>query len=560
MKSYISRLTALFLMMLTAAVTQNASAAGTPAGTVIQTRSKVTYTSASGATIDTAYSNYVNFTVGQVAAVNITPATNAVTTESDSVYVVYALTITNSGNGPDQFMLSSTSSKEWMRVMYFDADGDGTLQSSEITAGAITQTTSIAADASYKFFIRIFAPRDPALNGQTDTTVVNAASVFDDTKGNTAQARTTVHTANFANITSGLTVTPSNPSPGDNVTYSITITNSGNVMASGLTLSDHIDPLLFTFVSATSTKGMVITSGNPIIWNIGTLDPGSSVTVTITLKVNPDLSVGTVLNNSIDVTYSVGGSTFTVSTNNPPAIIGVTLGVEITPLTVSANAEPEDTLSYSIRVKNTGNTKDVLELEYSSTNSYSWSFFKDVDLNDSLSAADTQLANTNGSAGVDVDSITAGDSVRILARLIVPFVQTDQLQEVTTFTVRSAIDAEKTGTTTATTTINIAGIVLVRSVSPEGDQPPETEMTFSVTYQNTGHGAAYNVVVTETEADSMTYTPDSVILNGITKTDAADGDEVTVTTVSTKKVITILLGTLNGQSTPRTITYRATIN
>ncbi len=76
-------------------------AVGTPAGSVIQSRSKVVYSTASGATSDTVYSNYVNFTVAQVAGVNITPSTNASTTSSDSVYASYPLTITNSGNGAD---------------------------------------------------------------------------------------------------------------------------------------------------------------------------------------------------------------------------------------------------------------------------------------------------------------------------------------------------------------------------------------------------------------------------------------------------------------------------
>ncbi|MFA6456613.1 MAG: hypothetical protein WCW40_07315 [Bacteroidota bacterium] len=560
MKNNISRISILFLGVLCTVVTQDALAVGTPAGTVIQTRSRVTYTSASGAAVDTAYSDYVNFTVAQVAAVNITPATNAVTTESDSVYVAYALTITNSGNGPDQYTLSSTSTKGWTRAMYFDANGDGTLQPAEISAGAITQTASVEADASYMFFVRVFAPRDPSLDGQTDTTVVTAASVFDNTKSNSAQARTTVHTANFTNITSGLTVTPSNPSPGDNVVYTITITNSGNGAATGLSFSDHFDPLLFTFVSGSTTQGEVNTAGNPVIWNAGTLNPGSSVTVSITLKVNSGLTLGTVLNNTIDVTYSVGGSTFTVTTNNPPAAIGVIRGVEISPLSVSAAAEPEDTLVYPFIIKNSGNTSDVLELEYASSNSYLWTFYKDVNQNDSLDAGDTQLVNTNGSSGVDVDSVAALDSVQILARLVVPAVPSDQFQEVTSFTVRSAVDAAKAQTATGTTTFNVAGIVLVRSVAPEGNQPPETEMTFTVSYQNTGHGTAYNVTVTETEADSMTYSPNSVSVNGVAKTDAADGDEVTVTTVSGRKIITILLGTLNGQTPAGIITYKATIN
>ena len=217
---------------------QFAYSVGTPAGTVIQSRSKVVFSSASGAIVDTVYSNTLTFTVAQVAAVNITPSSNAVTTQSDSTFAVFPITVTNSGNGSDQFNLSSVSSKGWTRAFYLDANGDGTLQGTEITAGAVTQTASIAADGTAKLFLRLFVPKDPSLNGQTDTATVTAASVFDNAKTNTSQARTTVNTAYFANISSGWSVTPTNPSPGQNVVYSITITNSGSVAAIGLTFSD----------------------------------------------------------------------------------------------------------------------------------------------------------------------------------------------------------------------------------------------------------------------------------------------------------------------------------
>jgi len=548
------------IILVSVGITQVMLAVGTPAGTVIQSRSKVVFTTASGASSDTVYSNTVTFTVAQVAAVNITPTSNAQTTGRDSLFVEYALTVTNSGNGTDQFSLTGLSSKGWARTFYFDANGDDVLQESERNAGAITQTPEIAADGNYKVFLRLFVPKDPALNGQVDTTTVTVASLFDGTKTNTAQARTTVQTAYFPNVAAGLSVTPTNPSPGENVVYSITLTNSGSVAATGVSFSDLINTGQFTFVSANTTQGSVNTSGNPVLWTAGTINPGASVTVTITLQVNNGLTNGTVLNNVLAVSYTVGGSTFIVTTNNPPAAIGVIRGVELSPLSFSSAKEPEDTLAYAMTVKNQGNAKDVLELEYSSSRSYSWAFFKDNNQNELLDAGDIQLTNSNSTGGVDVDSVNAYDSVKVLARLIVPNVAADQTQDITSFTVRSSVDNSKFQSANGTTTINIADVLLDRSVTPTGDQQPGTEMTFTVTYQNNGHGKAYNAVITETEPDSMTYTPNSVTVNGVAKTDAADEDEITVTTVAGKKVITISLGILNGQSPEGTITYKAVID
>jgi uncharacterized repeat protein (TIGR01451 family) len=558
MKNIIS--SAVLTLLLSAALIQSAVAVGTPAGTVIQSRSKVVFTTASGATSDTVYSNYVSFTVAQSAAVNITPASNAQTAGRDSVYVEYALTVTNSGNGSDQFTLAGVSSRGWSNAFYYDANGDGTLQAEELGAGAITQTGTIAADASYKILLRLFVPKDPLLNGATDTTTITAVSVFDETKTTTAQARTAVQTVNFSNVATGLSVTPTNPSPGENVVYSITVTNSGSVAATGVSIFDLINASQFSFVSANTSQGSVNTSGSPIAWTVGTINPGASVTISITLQVNNGLANGTVLNNTLSLTYTVGGSTFTVSTNNPSAAIGVIRIVELSPLSFSATKEPEDTLVYPLTLKNKGNAKDVLELEYSSSKNFPWSFYRDVNQNGLWDAGDLQLTNSNGSGGTDADSVNAYDSVKVLARLIVPNVPADQTQDVTTFTVKSAFEPAKYQSANGTTTINIADVAIVRTVSPSGNQKPGTEMTFTVTYQNNGHGKAYNVVVSESEPEMMTYTANSVILNDVAKTDAADEDEVTVTTVEGKKVISVNLGILVGQSSAGSITYKAVIN
>jgi len=225
---------ALLSILGMAVMFDNAFAMGTPAGTSIKSQSKVIYTTASGAVSDTLLSNIVSFTVAQVAAVNRTPATNALTTSSDSVNVDYALAITNSGNGPDNFNLTKNSSKGWTVILYHDANGNGVLDAGEISAGAITATGSIAADSSYKIMVRIFVPHNASLNGQSDTTTVTATSTFDNTKATSSVLITTVNTVYFSNIGSGLTVNNAGPSAGQNVIYTFTLTNNGAVPATGV--------------------------------------------------------------------------------------------------------------------------------------------------------------------------------------------------------------------------------------------------------------------------------------------------------------------------------------
>lgn len=555
-------LTGFILMVSFGLYNDIAFAVGTPAGTVIQSRSKVVYTTSSGLVSDTVFSNIVTVTVAQVAALNITPSSNAATTSSDSVFVAFPLTITNSGNGPDQFNLSSTSSKGWTNSFYFDANGDGALDAGEISNGSITQTSAnISADAVYKIFIRIFVPRDASLNGLADTTSVIATSVFNNTKNNTAKVITTVQTANFSAAGTGLTVFPMNPNAGDTITYSLTLTNNGSVSATNVLLTDLINAAQFTYVSMTTSQGTFNGGSIPAVWTVGTVPGGGSINVSIRLKVLPSLPFGTVLNNTINVTYTVGGNTFTVTTNNPSSAVGVVYGVQLTPLLMSSSAEREDTILYSLKSKNTGNTSDVLELSYNSTTSLVWKFFKDIIPYGVYNSGDLLLTNTNGFPNsIDVNTVVPADTVKILALAVAPISINDQDQEITTFTISSASDPAKSQDAVATTTFNTPVITLTRSTTPSGMIPPVEEILFTITYQNIGHGKAYNVTFIESEPDSMTYVLNSVTIDGIGKTDAADGDGVTVNDNEGRKVITFTLGLLNASSPAGVIHFRASIN
>jgi uncharacterized repeat protein (TIGR01451 family) len=86
---------------------------------------------------------------------------------------------------------------------------------------------------------------------------------------------------------------------GNNLTYTITVTNNGPDTATGITLTDILSSSV-TYISTTSTQGSYTKSGNTVTCNIGTLSNGASATVTIV--VTPTTS-GTIT-NSASVTCS----------------------------------------------------------------------------------------------------------------------------------------------------------------------------------------------------------------------------------------------------------------
>jgi len=386
-------------------------------------------------------------------------------------------------------------------------------------------------------------------------TTVTATSQFDNAKTANSTLTTTVHTVNFSNIGTGLSVDNASPNAGQNVVYTFTLTNNGAVSATGVSFSDLLSG--FTFVSATTTQGTINSSGNPILWTVGTINNGGAVTVTITVNVPGGASVGATFNNAMNVTYTVGGNTFTSSSNNRSVTVGVTYGVSISPSSYATAKEPDDSIKYYFTLKNTGNHKDVLEMSFSSSRSLTWKFYKDVNNNGIYDVNDTQLANTNGLAGVDADSVQFSDSVHVIAIVVVPAAVSDQATDVTTFTVTSAGDySNKFQSSIATTTFEVPVVVVTKSVLPSGNQPPGQTMTYTINYVNNGHGKAYNFKIIDGAPDSTAYVPGTVKLNNVLKTDASDADEVTV---ANGKNITVNVGTLNA-SASGTVEFKITIN
>ena len=142
--------------------------------------------------------------------------------------------------------------------------------------------------------------------GSGGTTITNTISNTQDQADNNSTSDDNVEDIivnNDADIV--LTKVTDNPTPnaGDNITFTITVTNNGPAQAQNLIVSDLL-PAGLTLVSGTPTTG---TWTSPD-WTIGTLNSG----VTETLIINADVDVGT---NGFDITNTVSNSQEQTDTN-----------------------------------------------------------------------------------------------------------------------------------------------------------------------------------------------------------------------------------------------------
>lgn len=89
--------------------------------------------------------------------------------------------------------------------------------------------------------------------------------------------------------------------PGQNVTWTITVTNPGTVPVNNVVVSDSM-PSQIQIISVRSTGGVVTVNGQQVTINIGTLNPGQTITTTIDGQVRNNVGVPFVITNVATLT------------------------------------------------------------------------------------------------------------------------------------------------------------------------------------------------------------------------------------------------------------------
>jgi uncharacterized repeat protein (TIGR01451 family) len=161
----------------------------------------------------------------------------------------------------------------------------------------------------------------------------------------------------YTNTSPDLGVTKSdNPDPvaaGNQLTYTVTVTNHGPANATGVVVVDHLDPNT-TFVSTSLGNACTHVSG-VVTCELGDMTNGQVKQFTITVTVHANAPVGTnTLNNKVDVSGDQPDWNPSNNHDEEPTSVIASVDLSIVKTASVGSVDPGQAFSYTLKVDNLG--------------------------------------------------------------------------------------------------------------------------------------------------------------------------------------------------------------
>ena len=312
---------------------------------------------------------------------------------------------------------------------------------------------------------------------QTNTGTISGADQVDPNTGNNTASAT--ETPQQADLSVSKTVSDATPNVGDQITFTVTLSNQGADTATGVQVTDLL-PAGLTFVSATPSQGSYDNVSG--MWTVGTVSPGVPQTLSITATVvSPAAQTNTGTISDADQFDPNTGNNTASATETPQQAADLLLIKSVSDATPNVG----DQIVYTITVFDAGPDAAT-----------------GVQVTDLLPAGLTFVSATPSQGSYDnvsgvwtVGTVSPGVSqtLSITATVVSPAAQTN------TGTISDADQFDpNTGnnTASATETPQQADLSVSKTVS---DATPNVgdQITFTVTLSNQGADTATGVQVTD---------------------------------------------------------------
>ena len=380
--------------------------------------------------------------------------------------------------------------------------------------------------------------------GQLGNTAT-VASPTDTTPGNNTASVTGTAAPN-ANVGITKTVAPSNPVPGQDVTWTVVVTNTGPSVARDVVVRDDVNDVI-TGLAATGAA-CAVDAGNDVTCDLGTLAPGDQVVITLAGGVPPDFT-GELTNTATVASPTDDTPANNSATANPTTSPGADLSIIKT--ASPAVPVPGEDITWTVTITNAGPSvaRDVVIAD---------------DVLDALTGVTASGPCTVGAGNevtcdlgdVGVGGVDASRTITITGR--VPSDFTGDLGN--TATVASPTDTTPGNNSSSTDgTAEPASDLSITKTAAPSDPVPGRDTTWTITVTNAGPSVATDVVVRDDVADALTgltvtsdLTPDPCTIaagNDVTCRIGTVAVGTTVTVTITGRVPASFVGDLDNTAT-----------
>ena len=570
----------------------------TEQGTIIQNQAIGNYQDANGNDMTQVTSLVVSTTVSQVAGVSLGADKTANVSAMDST--LYAVTLSNTGNGSDTYAIGATGAANdggtYDFYVYHDGGTlgvlDGTDESSEITSSGV-----IVFTGDYNLLVKVVDRTTFGGNpGEEHVVTLTAISSFATAVKDTIKLTSTITAATVSGTTE--IVGDVTPGPGDPITYQSCFTNSGTetayngvyevIMPSNTTLSltsVSIDGGSAVTVQTDSTTSYYYDiPSRTLTLELGNLAAAGDVCVKFTAILDDPLAAGA----SIDFPAGQPNFTYENGGGNPyPVVLPVedpstfpgggvvtdqTYGVTLTDGgdSYAFTGDPGDTLIFDFSVKNNSNGDDSFTL--SDTSDFvTWVFY--------LDDGDGILSPAEKAAGAITvtGTLNASETVNYIAIGTIPVGSADGANDASILIAATSVNAPTTTSDTgsASALVTAPDLYLLKSVTHNevtyfsgtaNEAAPGDTLTYTILVRNDGSGVASTVAVSDVIPANTTYVPESMTVDtvGDDDDDVVDGLE-TVDNAS-KEASSVLFDFATipaanaGDTDQHTLTFKVTID
>jgi len=424
--------------------------------------------------------------------------------------LTYTITVINAGPSPAASVILSDTLPAGTTFVALSSPGDWSCTKPPVGSDGTISCTNPSLAVGRAVFTASVAVDPSTPNG---TILANTASVSSSTAdpnpgSESGTATTTVGVSADLSVTK--VDTPDPVTAGNNLTYTITVTNAGPNAAANVILSDTL-PGGTTLVSLSSPGGWSCTqppvgSGGTVSCARPSLGVGSGV-FTLIVAVDPSTPNGTILANTASVSSATtdpnpghenGTATTTVGTSADLSVTKVdtpdpvTAGSNLTYTITATNSGPNPAASVTLNDTLPGGTTFV-----SLSSPGGWSCI-------------TPAVGSGGTISCSNASLTLGSSIFTLTVAVDPLTPAGTILT-NTATAASATPDLNAGNEsgTATTTVGpppgSSADLSVTKVDTPDPVPAGGNLTYAITVTNAGPGNAASATLTDTLPAGMTF-------------------------------------------------------